>query len=217
MQLHKLIATSVATLVGFLAVPAQATFVEDSDPGGEKFFIDKPDNGSTSFCGVVGTNQGCEAGTNDFEVNVEADVGVQTGNGYANIRPDDNQDLLTTLTFTPENPSIFGDFSFRGQPEADVTEENPIVVTVTDNQGNPAQIFNFFGFTSNADFARIGIVSLDGQTIREVTIFLASGFREVKQIDFSFSSSLPVPEPASLALLGLGLIGLGLARRRKVN
>ena len=77
-------------------------------------------------------------GCDDLEVNVTTNIGVETGNGYATIKPDDTDALLTTLTFTPENPDEFGDFSFRGQPNEDVTEANPITVTVTDNQGNPS-------------------------------------------------------------------------------
>jgi len=159
MKFRNLVTMSIASLAGLLASPAQATFIVDPDPGGQKFYIDKPDNGATSFCGVVGTNQGCQAGLNDDEVNVATDVGVQTGSGYANIKPDNNNDLLTTLTFTPENPNIFSDFSFRGQPVEDVTSTNPVVIRVLDGQNNPVQIFNFFGFNANADFDRIGVFS----------------------------------------------------------
>lgn len=225
MHLRALVATAVLALAGLLASPAQATFIRDPDPGGEKFYIDKPDTGSTSFCGVVSVNQACTAGLDDLEVNVTTNIGVETGNGYANIKPDATDALLTTLTFTPENPNEFGDFSFRGQPNVDVTEANPITVTVTDNQGNGPQIFTFFGQSANADFDRIGIVSLgfpDNETINEVTISFASGFKEVKQIDFSFAfgvtpniTPVPVPEPATLLLLGSGLAGAGIFSRKR--
>src|SRR5262245_31660492 len=103
MGVRTLIATSVVVLAALLASPAQATFIIDPDPGGAKFFIDKPADGSTSFCGVVGKNQACTAAINDLEVDVTTDVGVQTGNGFANIKPNNKDDVLTTLTFTPEN------------------------------------------------------------------------------------------------------------------
>ena len=132
--------------------------------------------------------------------------------------------MLTTLTFTPENPDEFGDFSFRGQPNEDVTENNPITVTVIDNQGNAPQIFTFFGQSANADFDPIGIVSLgfpDNETIKEVTISFADGFKEVKQIDFSFALGVtpnitPTPEPATLLLLGSGLAGAGIFGRKRL-
>jgi hypothetical protein len=224
MHLRALVATAVLALAGLLASPAQATFIQDPNPGGEKFYIDKPDNGSTSFCGVVSVNQACTAGLDDLEVNVTTNIGVQTGNGYANIKPDDKDALLTTLTFAPENPDEFGDFSFRGQPNVDVTEANPITVTVIDNQGNGPQIFTFFGQSANADFERIGIVSLgfpDNESIKEVTISFEDGFKEVKQIDFSFAFGVtpnitPVPEPATLLLLGSGLVGAGIFGRKRV-
>ena len=85
------------------------------------------------------------------------------------------------------------------------------------------QIFTFFGQSANANFDRIGIVSMgfpDDETIKEVTISFASGFKEVKHIDFSFgrvtSNITPTPEPATLLLLGSGLVGAGIFGRKRL-
>ena len=93
-----------------------------------------------------------------------------------------------------------------------------------DNQGNGPQVFTFFGQDKNANFDRIGIVSLDypdNETIKEVTISFASGFKEVKHIDFSAaldatSNITPTPEPATLLLLGSGLAGAGIFGRKRL-
>lgn len=54
------------------------------------------------------------------------------------------------------------------------------------------------------------IISLDGETIQSVT--LTSDFKQVKQIEFSFSQR--VPESGTTAmLLGCGLAAIGLGRR----
>jgi hypothetical protein len=216
MRKSSVITVAVAAIGGLLAGPAHATFMVDPDPGGLKFYIDKPANGSLTFCGVVDTNQACAPGLQVDEVNVAVNVGVQTGNGYSNVKPDGRDDVMTTLTFTPESPDVFGDFSFRGQPSEAVNANNPVVISVLGSGGGGAQVFNFFPFNANADFDRIGVVSLDGETIISVEIFFRSGFREVKQIDFSISGDdQPVPEPGSIALFSLGLLGFGASRMRR--
>ena len=115
------------------------------------------------------------------------------------------------MTFTPENPDLFSDFSFRGQLLADA--DGIVNLSVTDNLG-VTQTFTFNGLGSNADFARQGIISLDGETIQSVT--LMSDFKEVKQIEFS-GAGVRVPDSGSTAmLLGgalAGLASIGLVRR----
>jgi VPDSG-CTERM motif len=86
-----------------------------------------------------------------------------------------------------------------------------VMVTVQDNQGNPAQIFTLTGLGTNSDFARQGIISLDGETIQSVT--LTSDFKEVKQIEFSLAGVRVPDSGATAMLLGGALAGLALGRR----
>ena len=140
---------------------------------------------------------------------------VDTGNGYANIDPapaiaGHEDQILTSLTFTPRDANLFSDFSFRAQ----LLAEGDVFITVLDAQGNAPQIFSFLD-RKDTDFTRIGIVSVDGETIKSVQI-LSDGFKEVKQIDFSGEGVHNVPEPTTMLLLGLGLVGLaGVGRKMK--
>ena len=133
---------------------------------------------------------------------------VDTGSGFATIKPITNGSL-TDLIFTPENPNLFADFSFRGQLLADAN--GTVTVMVQDNQGNPAQSFTFSGLGTNSDFARQGIISLDGETIQSVT--LMSDFKEVKQIEFSLAGARVPDSGSTVMLLGVALGAAEVFRR----
>ena len=133
---------------------------------------------------------------------------VDTGSGFANIKPI-KDGSLTELIFTPENPNLFADFSFRGQ--LNDAAEGTVAVTVQDNQGNPAQIFTLTGLGTNSDFARQGIISLDGETIQSVT--LTSDFKEVKQIEFSLAGAQVPDSGSTVMLLGVALGAAEVLRR----
>ena len=182
---------------------AHATFVvADNFDNDLKLYIDGANKNVTSFTGSVGANNSPD------KVDITTTGGVDTGNGYANIKPAKDQ-TLTLLAFAPHDPNAYGDFSFRGQLEG--LAGGSVLVTVQDNQGGAPQTFTFPDLGSNSDFARIGIVSHDGETIKSVS--LASTFKEVKQIDFSPAS--PIPEPATFAMLGMGVAFIGIALRRR--
>jgi len=194
---------SIAALTGSLALSANATFIIDPNPGGEKLFIDVANKDVSGFQGFVGANNSSAP-----HVGIHTTGNVDTGSGFANIKPVKNGSL-TELIFTPEDPNLFADFSFRGQLLRDAG--GTVTVTVQDNQGNSPQTFTLTGLGSNSDFARQGIVSLDGETIQSVT--LMSDFKEVKQIEFSLAGQRVPDSGASAVLLGTALAGIGLGRR----
>src|SRR5947209_8754660 len=109
------------------------------------------------------TSDTAETIKNLGNVNVTTNTGADFANGFATIKPS-GDDLLTTLTFTPTDPTSFNDFTFRGQ---NVVSDQDFTVTVTDNNGG-TQTFTFNGGNSNQDFTRLGVISLDGETIASV-------------------------------------------------
>ena len=193
---------SIAALTGVLTLSASATFMIDPDPGGAKLFIDNANKNVSDFEGFVGANNSSAP-----HVDIHTTGNVNTGSGFATIKPIKNGSL-TELVFTPEDPNLFSDFSFRGQLLADA--DGIVNLSVTDNLGI-TQTFTFTGLGSNADFARQGIISLDGETIQSVT--LTSDFKEVKQIEFSGAGVVVPDSGATAMLLGCALAGLMVARR----
>ena len=195
---------SIAALTGALTLSASATFIVDPNPGGEKLFIDVANKDVSDFQGFVGANNSSAP-----HVGIHTTGNVDTGSGFANIKPTKGGSL-TELVFTPADPTLFGDFSFRGQLNG--AAGGTVTVTVQDNSANPPQTFTFTGLGKNKDFARQGIISLDGETIQSVT--LTSDFKEVKQIEFSLAGGHAVPDSGATAmLLGSGLAAIGLVRR----
>ena len=195
-------ATLIAVLCFGLTSVASATFIVDTSPGGAKLFIDVANKNVSDFEGFVGANNSSAP-----HVAIHTTGNVDTGSGFATIKPINNGSL-TDLVFTPANANLFADFSFRGQLLADAN--GTVTLLVQDNQGNPAQSFTFTGLGANADFARQGIISLDGETIASIT--LMSDFKEVKQLEFSFAPGVP-DSGATAMLLGGALAGLGLVHR----
>lgn len=81
-------ALSGAALFAAMA-PAHADFMIDPNPDGLKFFIDIANKGVTSFSGTVGAN-------NSGPIVDVVTVGkVDTGAGFATIKPASKNDILT--------------------------------------------------------------------------------------------------------------------------
>jgi|SRR6185503_8376236 len=195
----------VSAAVLFGVTSAHAHFiVADNFDNDQKLFIDGAQKNASSFTGTVGSNN------SGPKVSIDTTGNVDTGNGYANIKPAKGE-TLTLLTFKPDDPNAFGDFSFRGQLEA--IAGGSVLLTVQDNQGGGPQVFTFSNLGSSPDFSRIGIVSNDGETIKSVSLF--STFKEVKQVDFSPASAVPEPQTYAMLGLGIGLLGI-VVRRRKM-
>jgi hypothetical protein len=212
-----LLATVAFAALGLASMPAHATFVaEDCShskcPAETKFYNDSANKNVSLFTGQVGQPTGPS-------VTVNTIGNVDTGAGYSNIVPTKGG-VLTELTFTPADDTLFEDFSFRGQIAVGNSLPATIDATWTDAQGNTGMVPFSVDVTFPSDFGRLGIISHDGETLKSVVIDLASpGFKEFKQVDFSFASDNgggggSVPEPTTIALLGVGLLGLGLVKRR---
>jgi hypothetical protein len=198
---------SIAALTAALTLSARAHFVEATAPfGGSFLFNDVANNDVSDFDGFVGANNPSAP-----TVHIHATQNVTSGSGFANIKPVAGTQL-TSLIFTPADNTLFSDFSFRGQLTA--AGLGTVTLIVTDSLGI-LQTFIFDGLGQNQDFARQGIISLDGETIQSVE--LISGFKEVKQIRFSFAG-VSVPDGGqAVMLLGAALCVLGIARRYIMN
>jgi hypothetical protein len=208
---------AVAILASILISPsarADLLFEIDSNPGGTQMYNDIANHNVSSFHGYVGSNS---PGTGVPVIDITTIGKVNTGSGFSNITPVNNG-TLTSVTFTPENSTLFNAFSFRGQLSAAGT----VHLTVTANNGT-VEGFDFTGLPKNADFSRLGIIDAPGSTatIKSVTI-TNSSFKEVKQIEFRdpglSTSSVTTPEPSTLivaAFGALGFLGYGLRSRFK--
>jgi hypothetical protein len=197
---------SIAAITAALTLSARATFVKETAPfGGSFLFFDVANDNVTDLTAFVGAND-----PGAPHVAIHTDGPVDTGSGFATIKPAKGQNVpLTEMIFTPDDPNLFSDFNFRGQLTA--AGDGTVNVTVQDNQGNPPQMFTFDNLGQNQDFARQGIISLDGETIQSVTI--TSDFKEFKQIRISFASGQVPDGGATVMLLGAALGVLGMARR----
>jgi hypothetical protein len=192
---------AIVALTAALTLSARANFIVDPDPGGVKIYFDKANKNVSDFVGFVGANNSSAP-----HVAIHTTGNVDTGSGFSTIKPTNKNTSLTQLIFTPADPTLFSDFSFRGRLEDGAG--GTVTLTVQDNQGNPSQSFTFTNLGGPNDFARQGIVSLDGETIKSVTI--TSLFKEFKQVEISFGGAHPTPDGgATVLLLGAALSTLG--------
>jgi hypothetical protein len=197
---------SIVAITAAFTLSARADFIEATAPfGGSFLFNDVANNDVTDFDGFVGANNPSAP-----TVHIHTTGATTTGSGFANIKPFGDE-LLTSVIFTPADDTLFSDFSFRGQ--LNDAAGGMVTLIVTDQFGNTSQ-FVFDNLGSNANFARQGIISFDGETIASVE--LISDFIEVKQIRFSFAAGVP-DGGLTVMLLGAALCGLGIARRYIMN
>ncbi|MBR0697802.1 PEP-CTERM sorting domain-containing protein [Bradyrhizobium lablabi] len=186
---------------------ARADFILDPTPVGQSVNLSTAALvlANTTFTGTSGGE------TIDFKANVD----VSTANGTASINAVTTP--ITTLLITPEDPTAFNEFSFRGAVSTNADQD--IKVTITDQNDS---IFTFT-ITDNGDFTRIGfqVKPGTGELIKTIQIEgLGLGFDNFKQMGFGFTPDVvtPVPETTTWAMMLMGFAGVGfLAYRRKRN
>jgi hypothetical protein len=210
-----------------LLLPAtgRASFVLITNTSGlttEKLFDSVAYHGVNSFVGSVGAQSGGPPVT--VTAGVGSTVTVDTGAGFATIKPESG--LLTSLTFTPTNPTLFGDWVTNGQLDG---PRGGLAVTfsisATDQNGVTTTFNNLQAQTnSNGNYPfDIGVLGTGGSTIKSVTFSADNliggvhyGIKESKQTEFSLAPS-PVPEPSTMALALSGLVGFGFAGLRRLR
>ena len=200
---------ALASGLTLASIPAHATFIIDTScgeshcAGGTDFFNDSANHDVSTFTGTVGGHTGTA-------ITVDTIGNIDTGAGFATIKPTTDA-LLTSLTFTPADNTLFSDFSFRGQLNP-VGDTGVINVKWTDSLGN-FETIQFTGVPGpDKDFDRLGIISKDGETLRSVEIFTAAGesFKEFKQVQFSGTGIIPsIPELSTWAMMLTGFASLG--------
>lgn len=188
-------------VIGLSLHQAQGTFIELTDFKGEmKLFNDKDHKNVTDFDATVGGHKGPA-------VHVHTDGPVDSGAGFANITPVHGT-LLHELIFTPADNTLFSDFSFRGQ----LTQAGIVTLTVFDAFGQ-SFIFHTASEGKDDDIPRFGVISLDGETIDHVVVD-AVGFKEFKQVEFSFGNGVATPDGGNtVMLMGGALLALVAAAR----
>ena len=203
-------ACAVAASLGASSA-SHATFIidlscgESKCDGGTDFKNDAAVKDVSTFTGTVGGHAGTD-------VTVDTIGNIDTGAGFSTITPIKGG-ALTDLIFTPADDTLFSDFSFRGQL-APIGDDGVLHVKWTDSLGTSGTL-DFTGIPGpDEDFNRLGIVSLDGETLKSVEVFTdpEESFKEFKQVQFSAASIPPsVPERSTWAMMLVGFAGLGFA------
>ena len=192
--MKKLTILSACLLLLSGVTTAQASFIIDPNPGGSALNL-LTMNGVKASSATIGLET----------VNITSTQFFDTASGAASIKPADNE-TLTSLTFTPVDNTAFNAFSFRGQ--LDITAFGTVFLHWVASDGLFGNLV-FNGLGADADFARMGIYSIDGETLESVTLIASgNGFRSVQQVELN-EAATSVPEPGSFALFGMGMVGLG--------
>jgi hypothetical protein len=191
-------------LFAFGLAPARATFIVDPNPAGDHLDLDKAFKDTGTVTGHV----------DGVLVTIGTTGNVNTGAGFATITPI-KDGTLTDLIFTPFSDIVFSAFSFRGQ----LSDGGSVDLAVMDQFGS-IQDFTFTpSVDKNGDFARLGIVSTDNETIKWVEV--SGGFKEFKQVDFvdpPRPDAVPEPHTFPLFATGLGLMAwVGWRRQRHLR